>query len=113
MRHLVFPPIHVHSFIFIVLALLIGMYMTIDAKLGGITTVMVFATPVYLIIAMKKFYGQKCRKSHFEISGNFILVQYYISCCCNAGYTKCNKYFVEKLKKLQHFGKAFSLTVRK
>ena len=61
MRHLVFS-IHVHSFIFIVLALLIGMYMTIDAKLGGITTVMVFATPVYLIIAMKKFYGQSVGK---------------------------------------------------
>lgn len=71
MRHLVFS-IHVHSFIFIVLSLLVAMYMTIDAKLGGITAVLILATPVYLIVAMKKFYGQSVGK----VIGKFLAISF-------------------------------------
>ena len=71
MRHLVFS-IHVHSFIFIVLSLLVAMYMTIDAKLSGITAVLILATPVYLIVAMKKFYGQSVGK----VIGKFLAISF-------------------------------------
>ena len=61
MRHLVFS-IHTHSFIFIVLTFIIAMYLGFNAKIGGIVSISILLVPVYLIIAMKKFYGQSIVK---------------------------------------------------
>lgn len=60
-RHLVFS-IHVHSFIYLLMIFVVGMYLAIDANLEWLTTITVFLIPAYLIIAMKKFYGQRTRK---------------------------------------------------
>lgn len=61
MRHLIFS-IHVHSFIFIVLSVLVAAYLVFNIKPGGVATVLALAAPVYLVIAMKKFYGQSVGK---------------------------------------------------
>ncbi len=69
MRHLVFS-IHIHSFIFLVLSLMIALYMMVEANLKSLATVFVFAVPVYIIIALKKVYGQHIGK---VISKFFVL----------------------------------------
>lgn len=72
MRHLIFS-IHIHSFIFIVLILITGLYMSVNGiinglkldfngSIEGITTTIMLSIPIYLIIALKKFYGQKLGK---------------------------------------------------
>ena len=60
-RHLVFS-IHIHSFIFIVMTLVVAMYIAIDIKLNGVTTLFIFSVPVYIIIAVKRFYRQSAGK---------------------------------------------------
>jgi len=62
MRHLVFS-IHIHAFIFVVLSLVIGLYMIFGAKVNGLVSIFVFSVPVYLIIAMWKFYQQSIGKT--------------------------------------------------
>lgn len=61
MRHLVFS-IHLHSFVFVVLTLIVGMYMVFSGNLKIFTTVLMFSIPIYFMIALKKFYGQSFRK---------------------------------------------------
>ena len=65
MRHLVFS-IHIHSFIFIVLTIIVALYLLFDSNLYAIVTVLLFTVPVYFIIAMKKFYGQGIMKVIFK-----------------------------------------------
>ncbi len=62
MRHLIFS-IHIHSFIFVAMILLVGLYMTYGGNLKIATTILTFSVPVYMIIAIKKFYGQGVGKS--------------------------------------------------
>jgi hypothetical protein len=61
MRHLVFS-IHIHSFIFLIMIAIVSLYMSFDFKLGWITTFLILSVPVYLVVAMKKFYGQDLGK---------------------------------------------------
>ncbi|WP_347838361.1 DUF3667 domain-containing protein [uncultured Draconibacterium sp.] len=61
MRHLVFS-IHIHAFIFMVLSLVIGLNLLFEVKTGVISSILVFSVPVYIIIAVKKFYGQSLVK---------------------------------------------------
>ncbi len=62
MRHLVFS-IHIHSFIFLVLTLILGMFFFVEGenmlKLSGYIILLI---PIYIIIAIKKVYGQSVRK---------------------------------------------------
>ncbi len=60
-RHLVFS-IHLHSFVFVVITLIVGMYMVFSGNLKIFTTVLMFSIPVYFMIALKKFYGQSFGK---------------------------------------------------
>ncbi len=58
MRHLIFS-IHTHSFIFLIFTIIVSLYLIFKGNLETISTILVFSIPVYLLIAMKKFYGQK------------------------------------------------------
>lgn len=62
MRHLVFS-IHIHAFIFMVMILIVGMYMTFSGNIEILTSIVILAIPVYFVIAMKKFYGQGMGKT--------------------------------------------------
>ncbi len=61
MRHLVFS-IHIHSFIFIVLTAVVALYLLFDSNLNTIISILLFAVPVYFVVAIKKFYGQSIMK---------------------------------------------------
>lgn len=61
-RHLVFS-IHIHAFIYVVMIVLVGLYRITNANLEPLTVFMALAVPVYLIMAMKKFYEQGIRKT--------------------------------------------------
>ena len=61
MRHLIFS-IHIHSFIFLVMIIIVAMYMIFKGNLEIITSLLFFAIPVYFVIALKRFYGQKIGK---------------------------------------------------
>lgn len=57
MRHLIFS-IHLHSFLFFMLIIVITLNMIFTSGMGMITTLLVFSFPVYFILALKNFYGQ-------------------------------------------------------
>ena len=72
MRHLIFS-IHIHSFLFIVFILTTLIYMWFDRVLNwfsmqfegsikSFTAIVVISIPVYIIIALKRFYGQTTGK---------------------------------------------------
>jgi hypothetical protein len=88
MRHLIFS-IHIHSFIFIVMIAIVGMYMTFSGNIETITSILVLVIPVYFIIAMKKFYGQGIGKvilKFFAVSFlyNFIFLIVVLGAALNA-----------------------------
>lgn len=57
MRHLIFS-IHIHSYIFIIFTIIVGLLLLFDAGLKNIVLILLLSVPVYFIVAMKKFYGQ-------------------------------------------------------
>lgn len=61
MRHLIFS-IHIHSFIFVVLTFIVGLYLILKDNLGTVSTILILSIPIYFIIALKKFYGQTIKK---------------------------------------------------
>ncbi|QIA09290.1 DUF3667 domain-containing protein [Draconibacterium halophilum] len=61
MRHLVFS-FHIHSFIFLVITFLIGLQLLFEDNTGTISGMLILSIPVYIIIAIKKFYGQSLGK---------------------------------------------------
>lgn len=80
MRHLIFS-IHIHSFIFFVFTLIAGTYLLININLELFTILLFFSIPVYLIIAMKKFYGQSVGKviaKFFSISILYNIIFWFI-----------------------------------
>lgn len=72
MRHLIFS-IHIHSFIYLVMTLIVALYMTVPGNLETITSIIVFVLPVYTVIAMKRFYQQSVRKTIFK----FLVVSFF------------------------------------
>jgi hypothetical protein len=61
MRHLIFS-IHIHSFIFIVLTIITAMYMLFKGDIEIIAALLFLTIPVYIVVALKKFYGQNFAK---------------------------------------------------
>ncbi|WP_394706704.1 DUF3667 domain-containing protein [uncultured Draconibacterium sp.] len=61
MRHLVFS-IHIHSFIFLVMTTIIGLYLLFDKDIANVSGILFLSVPIYIIIALKKFYGQSIGK---------------------------------------------------
>ncbi|WP_372650645.1 DUF3667 domain-containing protein [Draconibacterium sp.] len=61
MRHLVFS-IHIHTFIFLVMTAIIGLYLIFDKDIANVSGILFLSVPVYIIIALKKFYGQSIGK---------------------------------------------------
>lgn len=61
MRHLVFS-IHIHSFIFLVMTSIIGLYLLFDESISTVSGILFLSIPIYIIIALKKFYGQSVGK---------------------------------------------------
>lgn len=75
-RHLVFS-IHIHSFIYLLMTIIVAMYMSINANLEWLTSIAVFLIPAYIIVAMKKFYGQSVGKVIFK----FLVVSFLYNIC--------------------------------
>ncbi|HYQ57999.1 MAG TPA: hypothetical protein VEP89_11715, partial [Draconibacterium sp.] len=75
MRHLVFS-IHIHSFIFLVMTTIVAMYMIFEGNINTIAAILFLSVPIYIIIALKKFYGQTLAK----VIAKFIMlsVTYYL-----------------------------------
>ncbi|MEN8117557.1 MAG: DUF3667 domain-containing protein [Bacteroidota bacterium] len=67
-RHLVFS-IHIHSFIFIIITLIIGLHMMLDINIEIVTSVLLLSIPLYIVIALKRFYGQKVIKVILKFIG--------------------------------------------
>lgn len=67
-RHLIFS-IHLHSFIFIVFILLTIIYMIFEGSLGLISLILLFTIPIYLLLALKRFYGQGIGKLLLKFAG--------------------------------------------
>ena len=65
MRHLIFS-IHIQSFVFVNLTFIIGLYLIFKENLGIITALIFLSTPIYFIIALKKFYEQSVIKVIFK-----------------------------------------------
>nr|WP_321358057.1 DUF3667 domain-containing protein [uncultured Draconibacterium sp.] len=61
MRHLVFS-IHIHSFIFLVMTAIIGLYLIFGENISTVSGILFLSVPLYIIIALKKFYGQSIGK---------------------------------------------------
>lgn len=88
MRHLIFS-IHIHSFIFFVMIFVVGFYMVFSGNLEWITSILLFAIPVYFIIALKRFYGQTIGKVVLKFLAvsflyNIIFVIVVLSAALNA-----------------------------
>lgn len=61
MRHLVFS-IHIHSYIFLAITFIVGLYLLFNGKPGALIAAITLFIPVYIILAIKKFYGQSLGK---------------------------------------------------
>lgn len=61
MRHLVFS-FHIHSFIFLMMTFIIGLNLLFENIPGAISGLLILSIPIYIIIAIKKFYGQSLGK---------------------------------------------------
>ncbi len=80
MRHLVFS-IHIHSFIFLVLTTIVALSMIFDSGLGKVYVILFFSIPLYIMIAMKKFYGQSIAKvilKFFTVSFLYNIVFWFV-----------------------------------
>ncbi len=71
-RHLVFS-VHLHSFIFFLLSLVVGVNLLFPGKIGVFSLWLLLLVPVYIYIAMKKFYQQGYFKTlvKFVVLGGF------------------------------------------
>lgn len=76
MRHLIFS-IHIHSFIYLIMTLVVGLYMGIRGNIEWLTSILILAIPIYLVIAMKKFYGQSFGKVFLK----FLVVSFLYNIC--------------------------------
>ncbi len=61
MRHLVFS-IHIHTFVFVVLTVLVALHLIFSNLPAIIPFILILLMPLYFIIALKKFYGQRMIK---------------------------------------------------
>lgn len=57
-RHLIFS-MYMHSFIFIILTIIVFLGIVFNSNSGWLISAMLLTIPIYLVIAMKNFYGQK------------------------------------------------------
>lgn len=71
MRHLIFS-IHIHSYIFIVFIIIVGLYLILSFNLKLVSTILFFSVPLYFILALKRFYGQ----SYGKVILKFIFVTF-------------------------------------
>lgn len=67
-RHLIFS-IHMHSYVFLVFIFLTLINMIFENVNGWIVLVFLLSVPVYLIVALKKFYGQGIMKVILKFLG--------------------------------------------
>lgn len=67
-RHLIFS-IHVHSFLFFILVIITGLRLIFDSGLSTVNGILLVLFPVYFVVALKKFYGQRYLKSVIKFLG--------------------------------------------
>jgi hypothetical protein len=72
MRHLIFS-IHFHSFIFLVLILIVSLFLLFKGNLEVISIVLLFSITIYFIIALKKFYKQKTGKAILKYLAVYVI----------------------------------------
>jgi len=68
MRHLVFS-IHLHSFIFIAVTLLVAAHLIFSGTLVWFTLILIWIMPIYFIEALKKFYNKSLGKTMLKFVG--------------------------------------------
>lgn len=68
MRHLIFS-IHLHSFIFIIITVLVAAHLIFKGNLYLFTLLLILIMPVYFVLALKKFYGQRFGKTLLKFVG--------------------------------------------
>src|SRR5690606_2550926 len=68
-RHLVFS-VHIHSFIFFVLSLVVAFILIVPGKTGFISLWLLLLVPVYIYLSLKTFY----RQSYLNTMVKFLLV---------------------------------------
>lgn len=88
LRHLVFS-VHLHSFIFFLLSLVVGINLLFPGKIGVFSLWLLLLVPVYIYMAMKKFYQQgyfKTLVKFFILGGfyNLLLVFLFVIVFINA-----------------------------
>jgi len=73
-KHLIFSA-HFHSFQFLVLIIISVFGLLFSSGIGWIVTLLLLTIPVYLVIAMKQFYGQRYKYVILKFLGVSILYQ--------------------------------------
>lgn len=67
-RHLIFS-IHLHSFLFLILIVIISLKLLFLSGIMWIGGLLIFSFPVYFVLALRKFYGQKMGKTILKFFG--------------------------------------------
>ncbi|MFY9151834.1 MAG: hypothetical protein WAO52_07470 [Prolixibacteraceae bacterium] len=67
-RHLIFS-IHLHSYLFLLLIILISLNLLFHSGIIWVGTILLLSFPVYFILALRKFYGQKLGKIILKFLG--------------------------------------------
>ncbi len=60
-RHLIFS-VHLHSYLFFILMIVVGLKLLFTYNFSTIYVILIFSFPVYVILSLKKFYGQSFGK---------------------------------------------------
>jgi len=61
--------IHIHSFIFILFTIIVGLYLLYSGNLETFSSILLFTFPVYFVLALKNFYGQGTGKIILKFIG--------------------------------------------
>lgn len=67
-RHLIFS-VHLHSYLFLILIVLILLKLIFPSGTFGFSGILALTFPVYLIVSLRKFYGQSLTKTFFKFLG--------------------------------------------
>lgn len=67
-RHLIFS-VHLHSYLFLILVVIISLKLIFLSGIVWIGSILAISFPVYLIVALRKFYGQSLTKTFFKFLG--------------------------------------------
>lgn len=67
-RHLIFS-VHLHSYLFFILMIIVGLKLLFAVSFSWINAILIFSFPVYVILSLRKFYGQSFGKVILKFLG--------------------------------------------